>query len=283
MKTCWLIGGTSDSAEIARRLSARSIPYVVTVTTPAARNLYPTEAQVEVGKLSPQTALAFVRQHQVGYIADASHPFASEISNCAIALAQNHHIPYLRYERPAIAPSPTSDATVIDVDSIEQLANSSLLKHQRVLFTIGYRHLSKFAHLRQTSKLYARVLPSQRAIVGSLAAGFSPEEIIALRPPVSLALEIALWQQWNISCVVSKASGQLVSSLLSPVDKTDKKVNKKTNYQANASGEQVKRQAADRLGIQLVLIHRPAITYPQKTEHIEDVLLFCAEMLSQFS
>ena len=267
---CWLIGGTSDSAEIAKRLSAQSLPYVVTVTTPAARNLYPADARVEVGKLSPQLAQAFIHQNRVSCIADASHPFASEISHCAIALAQKHHIPYLRYERPAIAPSPSSSATVTQVDSTESLVNSPLLKHQRVLFTIGYRYLSRFSHLRETSKLYARILPSEQAIVGSLAAGFSPEELIALRPPISLALEIALWQQWDISCVVAKASGQLLPS-----------ANKNTHHKAIASGEQIKRQAAAQLGIQLVLIHRPSVVYPQKTEDIEDMFQFCIKTLSE--
>ena len=272
MGVCWLIGGTSDSAEIAKHLSAQSLPYVVTVTTPTARTLYPTDARVEVGKLSPSLAQAFIHQNQVSCIADASHPFASEISSCAIALSQKHHIPYIRYERPAIAISPRSDSTITEVDSIDALADSRLLQHQRILFTIGYRHLSKFAHLRQTSKLYARILPSQQAIVGSLAAGFNSEEIIALRPPISLALEIALWQQWNISCVVAKASGRLISSA---------NVALSTAPDASVSGEQIKQQAAEQLGIQLVLISRPSIVYPRKTEDILDILYFCMEVLSE--
>lgn len=283
---CWLIGGTGDSAEIARQLSDLAIPYVVTVTTAAARKLYPKGASVEVGKLSPQLAQNFAWRHQVSCIADASHPFASEISKCAIALASDRQIPYLRYERPLVTPlvdtHPTSTrrtlsessasdayasndpenfaASVTLVDSIDALlAHSSLmsqLEHQRILFTIGYRHLEKFASLRATSKLYARILPSPEALSSTLFAGFEASEIIAIRPPVSLALEKALWQQWNISCVVAKCSGELATS---------------------ASGERIKRQAAQALGVHLIMISRPTLSYPHKTENLADIISFCQD------
>ena len=265
---CWLIGGTSDSAQIARRLSAQAISYVVTVTTPSARKLYLENAQVWVGKLSPPLAEDFVRRYRVCCIADASHPFASEISEGAIALSQTHHIPYLRYERPTIS-EPATHSSVIWADSINALVDRPLLQHQRILFAIGYRHLPKFARLRQTSQLFARILPSESAIAGTLAAGFSSKEIVALRPPISLALEIALWQQWNISCVVAKASGQLLG------DAAGFATTSSAQPAPLQSGEQIKRQAANQLGIQLVLIRRPLVAYPQKTDNVEDIVNFC--------
>ena len=260
---CWLIGGTSDSAAIAKQLTASKIPFVVTVTTESARNLYPSNACVCVGKLSPSLAQAFVRRYRVRCIADASHPFASEISRCAIALSKSNRLPYLRYERPqlknisALQHNPADRrSTVTRVESIDALVDSPLLQKQHVLFTIGYRHLEKFATLRATSKLYARVLPSSEAIAATLAAGFAASEMIALRPPISLALETALWQQWNISCVVAKASGQLATA---------------------TSGEQIKRQAAKALNIQLVIIDRPPVKYPHKIEKLEEIVAFCQE------
>lgn len=273
----WLIGGTSDSAEIARLLSDRAIPYVVTVTTTDARKLYPEGAQVWVGKLSLQIASDFLRQYRVGCISDASHPFASEISEFAIALSQKHHIPYLRYERPQIEAAVEEDKNIIFVDSIDALVDSPLLQYQRVLFTIGYRYLSKFAGLRATSKLYARILPSEGAIAGTLSAGFSPKEIVALRPPISFALEQALWQQWKISCVVAKASGHLLSPASSSSGQTGL-----TQTEPNG-GEQIKRQVAKQLGVRLILIRRPPSVYPRKTERIADIAEFCLDALSLYS
>jgi precorrin-6A/cobalt-precorrin-6A reductase len=36
----WLIGGTQESADLARALTQQQISYVVSVTTESARNLY---------------------------------------------------------------------------------------------------------------------------------------------------------------------------------------------------------------------------------------------------
>ncbi len=258
----WLIGGTSESAELAQGLSAQKIPYLVTVTTAAAARLYPASTRLWVGKLLPTTLPVFLEQQQICCILDASHPFASEISRLAIAQT----LPYLRYERPSLpsdlpTPHAPDSSFITYTDSITALAASSLtsplLRNQRVLFTLGYRHLIRFSHLRPNAKLFARILPSAEAIASALAAGFDASELIALRPPVSLALEKALWQQWNISIVVAKASGQ-------------------------PSGEAIKRQAAQALGIKLILIRRPLIVYPQCTSTPSVALAFCAKMLSLY-
>ncbi|MGB7250809.1 MAG: cobalt-precorrin-6A reductase [Phormidesmis sp.] len=266
----WLIGGTRESVELAKALAARDLPYVVTVTTPSARALYHDSARVHVEQILPDALEGFVERYHVRCILDASHPFANQISQQAIALCQRYQGPgighvsanpsqssiaYLRYERPRI--SSVSQDKVVEVASVEALMAGDLLSHQRVLFTIGYRHLQHFSPLRQTSKLFARVLPSVDAIAGALAAGFSPSEIVALRPPISLSLEKALWQQWQISWVVAKASGQ-------------------------PGGEAIKRQVAAELNIGLVLIRRPSVVYPKQTDDTSEAVNFCAEALTLY-
>ena len=79
---------------------------------------------------------------------------------------------------------------------------------------------------------------------------------MALRPPVSPELEAALWQQWQISYVVAKASG-------------------------HPSGETVKHQIAKQLGVTLVLIQRPDINYPTQTDSIPIAIEFCTDVLGR--
>ena len=262
----WLIGGTSESAELAIALTQQSLPYIVTVTTETARGLYPPTAKVRVGKMTPEAIAAFIQQQQIACILDASHPFACEISRQVIAFIQRQvhlqassHITYLRYERAAVS----ENSLVTTVGSIEELLSGDLLEHQRVLFTLGCRDLHRFSTLRQTSKLFARILPSADAIAQATSAGFSPQEIIALRPPVSAALEKALWQQWSITRVVAKASG-------------------------HPGGEAIKRQVASEMGSEmsrevgtrLILIARPTVSYPQQTNSVPAAIQFCAKCLS---
>ena len=283
----WLIGGTSESATLARALTDSGVPYVVTVTTPAAKQLYPSSTNVWVGQLSTHSIDTFIQRWQIRCILDASHPFASEISRLAIAatnqvVVSSGAIAYLRYERTEICQqscpdrvlsnqvsnqedsdqrdidTDNTDGLITFVSSLSELLDSSFLQHQRVLFTLGCRQLSRLAprltHLRQTSQLFVRVLPSIEALSAAQAAGFSTQEIMAIRPPVSLALERALWQQWQISVVVAKASGL-------------------------AGGEAVKRAIALELGIRLILIERPPILYPQQTNLISGAIEFCVKTL----
>jgi precorrin-6A/cobalt-precorrin-6A reductase len=242
------------------------------VTTAVARQLYPETAEVWVGKLSPQSVEAFIRRWQVRCILDASHPFAEEISRLAIAqrsvsrVSGQKAIAYLRYERTEVgaSSSPTAsedtatEAQIAYVESLNQLLSGDSLLHQRVLFTVGYRQLLQFAsllgHLRGRSQLFVRILPSVDAISAVQAAGFSAHETMAIRPPVSMALEKALWQQWQISVVVAKASGA-------------------------AGGETVKRAIAAELGTQLILIDRPRLGYPKQTNLISEAVEFCSETL----
>ena len=86
----WLIGGTSESAEIAGAIAAVGFPCTITVTTTTAQFLYPQtpNLRVQVGRLESSQMPQFCAQEQIVAIVDASHPHAVDISQGAIALAQ---------------------------------------------------------------------------------------------------------------------------------------------------------------------------------------------------
>ncbi len=243
----WLIGGTQESAQLVRMVAGQQIPSVVSVTTEAARALYPTlpSVHIRVGALDQAQASRFVQQEQVGAILDASHPYAVEISKLAIAVAQQHNLPYMRYERP-----PLKAASTLEVDNVETLLSNNYLVDQRVLLTVGYRLLPLFKPWQERATLFARILPSQVALEAALAAGFTPDRLIALRPPLSASLEKALWQNWQISLVVAKASGE-------------------------AGGELIKQQVAQSLDVTLITIRRPAVQYPNQTSRLDEAIAFC--------
>jgi precorrin-6A/cobalt-precorrin-6A reductase len=253
----WLIGGTSDSATIAKILVESEIPLVITVTTATAQALYVDRAEVVVGCMSLIEMGCFCQHHQIKVVIDASHPYATTVSQQAIALTRKLNIPYLRYERHHYQPFSVKrqDSEVIEVASFEHLLAGDYLTAQRVLLTVGCNALPKFQSWQHKATLFARVLPKIKSLEMAIASGFTGDRLIALRPPISAAMETALWQQWDISLVVTKASG-------------------------NAGGEDTKRQVAASLGIPLIVIPRPQMIYPKKTLAIADILPFCKLALS---
>jgi precorrin-6A/cobalt-precorrin-6A reductase len=247
----WLIGGTQESVQLARAIAHSNLPCIVTVTTESARSLYPSALtlQIWVGRLDEQQLENFLHIHQISRILDVSHPFAVAVSELAIGAASRYQLPYLRYERPELEKGNPKE---IVLDSFKALLTGDYLKGQRVLLIVGYRPLEQFRSWQSSAVLFARILPSVSALEAALAAGFTPDRLIALRPPVSLDLERALWQQWQISMVVSKASGV-------------------------AGGEDVKRQVAAELGVKWVAIARPPISYPHQTGEMAIALEFCKQ------
>ncbi|MEQ9668793.1 precorrin-6A/cobalt-precorrin-6A reductase [Coleofasciculus sp. G2-EDA-02] len=301
----WLIGGTSESVQLAEAIASVGFPCLVTVTTVDAKSLYPQtpSLQVQVGRLDGKQIEQLWQQQQIKAIVDASHPYAVEISRNAIATAQCLQIPYLRFERPTVKgdggdqggfshirvttndnretrpyksvkagfekrlsstarqnslnpPLQTNnEPSVITLDSFETLVAGDYLNQQRVLLTVGCKVLSLFQDWQERSTLFARILPAVTSLEAAMAAGFSRDRIIALRPPIPFELEIALWRHWDISLVVTKASGV-------------------------AGGEVTKRQVAAQLGIPLIVIDRPVVEYPQQTSDITVALEFCQRYLT---
>ncbi|MCU0535289.1 MAG: cobalt-precorrin-6A reductase [Hydrococcus sp. Prado102] len=255
-KKIWLIGGTSESAKIAEALSAERFSCIVTVTTHAARSLYlPSQyLTIETTLIQTSQMALFCQRERIAAIVDASHPYATAVSQGTIATATQKQIPYLRYERPSIN-NHLKDENAIALDSFETLIEGDRLLGQRVLLTVGYKALPWFQTWQNRATLFARLLPAVNSLEVAIRAGFSSDRIIALRPPVSAELEKALWQQWQISLVVTKASGE-------------------------AGGEDIKRAIARELGIPLIVIARPKVVYPQQTSDIGEVIAFCRQYLS---
>ena len=268
----WLVGGTSESATLAKAIVQSQLPCTVTVTTAAAQALYPTSPllRIRVGCLDFPQLSEFLQEQKITAILDASHPYAVEISRLAIQVAREKQIPYLRYERPkcqGVVKGKTqssrqlrsnnfaqSSPTITILDNFETLIVGDYLKGERVLLTSGYKTLHLFEPWQNFSTLFARILPSPESVQAALNAGFTPDRLIAIRPPISASLEKSLWQQWHISLVVTKASGV-------------------------AGGEDIKRSLVAELGIKLVIIQRPEIDYPHKTSDLFQAINFCQQIV----
>lgn len=249
----WLIGGTRESVRLAEAMVRMHVRCTVSVTTESARSLYGKipQLRVWVGLLDEETLEQFLPAENIAAIVDASHPYAVAISELAISTARSQTIPYLRYERPEISPQNTE--YTLRLPNFDTLLSGNYLTGQRVLLTVGYRPLAAFKPWQMRSTLFARILPSPTALEAALKAGFTNDRLIALRPPISVDLERSLWRQWQISMVVTKASG-------------------------SAGGEDAKQAVAAELGTKLVIIDRPKLDYPRQTSEIDEVVAFCRQI-----
>jgi precorrin-6x reductase len=91
------------------------------------------------------------------------------------------------------------------------------------------------------------VTPEPEFIQRAIDCGLPRSRICAMQGPFSQAFNSALWQDWQIDCVVTKDSG-------------------------DAGGYRAKADAARALGIPLLVVRRPQLAYPLLASDFDAVL-----------
>ncbi len=204
-KRILLLSGTSEGPPLARALLTAGFEVRATVTRAEAREtLFGAllrNVQVEARGFTEESMTAFLAQRQTDLVLDATHPFAVRITRLAHAVCLRLGVPYVRYERPDWEPpagtplvgsfaeaaellpslAPRTVGQAFQPDTSHRQAGKPDLR-PRVLLTIGAKQLKHFAALQSGLNLVARILPSVVSIQQALAAGFTPDRLLCLRP-----------------------------------------------------------------------------------------------------
>lgn len=239
-----LLGGTKDSREIAKRLLQEGYPLVGTVTSNYGKKLLEENEGMRVycTRLSEEGFYDLIHREGITYILDATHPYATEISKLAIKVSKKKKIPYLRYERESL-----HHEGVIVLKDIIQAAEFLENTQGNILLTTGSKNLEPFTRRVGKDRLYVRVLPTPEVIQKCSDLGIDAGHIIGMQGPFQKILNQAMYKQYKISYMVTKDSGQI-------------------------GGTQEKIQGALELGVQVLLIQKPFIKYPNVFHTIDEVI-----------
>jgi precorrin-6A/cobalt-precorrin-6A reductase len=233
-KKVLLLSGTSEGPLLAQALIDAGFQVRATVTRQeACTNLFGALNQaviVEVRGFTAESLAEFLLRKEADLVLDATHPFAARITRIAHDVCTRLKVPYVRYERPDWPAPPGTHL----VDSFAEAADRLPELGSRVMLTIGAKQLKHFTHLHERLTLFARILPSPVSLEQALNEGFTKEKVLCLRPPFSTEFNRAIFREYQIDVVVTKASG--------------------------AEGGVVEKVTAAReLGLQVVMIRRPVL------------------------
>lgn len=246
-----LLGGTSESLDVADALSKRNLPFIVSVVSDYGAKLAVDHAQ-HVKKIifTAENFGSFCRQYQIDLIIDATHPFAKDISILAISSAAKLAIPYLRFERQdTYGKSPILKLAASREEACQYLAGID----GEVYLSTGSKTAPEYARKLGVKRLHVRVLPTQRVMKNLAAAGFIPSQIDAIQGPFSVSLNVDLFKHAHAKAVVTKDSGR-------------------------RGGVQEKIAACQELNIPCVMIQRPKIDYPRVVANLQEL----AEYLKRY-
>lgn len=232
-----ILGGTGEAYRLAEMLDAAG--WAVT-TALAGRTEAPRlpRGAVRIGGFGGAAGLAhFIAETGTALVIDATHPFAAAISANASDAAGMAGVPLLRVVRPAWA----ARAGWQDVETLEAAAEA-LPPGARVFLAIGRQGIDPF-FARKDCRFFCRLIGMRDDI---------PDDwvVIAERGPFTQDEETALFTRHGITHLVSKNSG--------------------------AAAVAAKLDAAERLGIAVLMVRRPALPFAEEVGSVEAALAWIA-------
>lgn len=219
-------------------VAARGLPATLSLAGRVARP----RAQpvpVRVGGFGGVEGLAaYLREHGITHLVDATHPFAAQMSAHAVAACAAAGVPLVALTRPAWEPGPGDLWTrVPDIaGAVAALAGPP----RRVMLAIGRMHLAAFAAQPQHAYLLRLVDPPEAPLP------LPRHHVVVDRGPFTKAGDRALMEDHRTDLVVAKNAG--------------------------GSGARAKIDAARALGLEAVMIDRPLLPARAEVTSPEAVL-----------
>jgi precorrin-6A/cobalt-precorrin-6A reductase len=196
-KRILILGGTSDARFLAAELIAAGYETVTSLAGVTQAPVMP-KGEVRVGGYGGEEGLyAYLKDGRFAAIADATHPFAAQISQHGFNAASRAGILYLRLERESWLPA--AGDHWIGVSNIAG-AVAALPSGGRVLLTIGRKEIAPFLARGDISGL-------ARMIEKSALPTPPSWQLILARPPFSFGSESDLLTKHRITHLVTKNAG----------------------------------------------------------------------------
>lgn len=209
MKKILIFSGTGEGRKLAEYLSKREIPVLVSVATEYGKIVMKENPYLTIreGRLDEQEMTAFLRDEQVDIVIDATHPFATVVSENIKEAVMEVGVSYLRLKRNVGEKEVENNCfwfadTLACARALEQTKGN-------VLLTTGSKELAVFAkEISNKERLFVRVLPSMESLSVCKDNGIIGKQVIAMQGPFSQETNGALLKQYDISVLVTKQTGK---------------------------------------------------------------------------
>ncbi|RWX74512.1 cobalt-precorrin-6A reductase [Neorhizobium lilium] len=235
-----ILGGTAEARVLAGRLADDT--RFATELSLAGRTKAPAEqpVPVRVGGFGGVEGLArYLKKKAISLLIDATHPYAAQMSRNAAEAARAAGVPLLALRRRPWVRQEGDRWT--EVDNVAEAVTAVGPYPRNVFLTLGRQELLPF-----------EAAPHHHYLIRSVDPVFPPLEVphaiyLTARGPFAEADESRLLQEYGIEVIVAKNSGGPAS------------------YGKIA--------AARALGIEVVLISRPALPEVHSAETVDDLLV----------
>lgn len=238
MTNILLLGGTTDASRMAHAIADAGL---FAEFSYAGRTEAPIEQPLptRIGGFGGVPGLVrYLQENGITHVIDATHPFAAQMSRNAVEACAAAGVALMALERRAWAP--VRGDRWIEVPDMAGAAAALPDEPASVFLTIGRLQLEAFA-AKPGHRYLARLVN-----VPTDPVPFPNIEFVAARGPFTVEGDLALMRRHATTWLVTKNSGGKAAS--------------------------AKLQAARQLGVQVVMVARPALPERPVRQSVEDVM-----------
>lgn len=203
----WLIGGTSEGRKLIKELADLDIEIYVSVATEYGASLIEPQSNVTVmaKRMDLEAMCSFLKEKQPCFVVDATHPYATIVTETVQEACRREDCKYLRLVRPVGEAG--NYTRVADFGEAVELLNHL---EGKIFLTTGSKNLSDFAAVNDYQERIAlRILPMQDSLSAALSLGYKPANIVCMQGPFSKEMNIAMLKKFGSKFMVTKDSGSV--------------------------------------------------------------------------
>lgn len=198
----WIIGGTSESRKLIKKLD-NHCDYVVSIATEGGRGFFETK-NLFVGRMTKDEMIDFAREKKITTLVDLSHPYAKIVSKNAKEAAKKLNIEYIRYARKKT----DFYNKGIYLNSYEEAYEYLKNIEGTVFFTTGSKNIADFERVRGENRFIYRILPTSESIGLAEKENIHIRDLVAMLGPFSKELNKEMFKGFSVDYCVLKDSGE---------------------------------------------------------------------------
>ncbi len=242
----WLVAGTKDARVIADKLLMKGVDRLLASTATEYGGKLFNDCRIEVvdKKLEYEDMKKLIAEKNINVIADASHPYAVNVSRNVMKAAEDTGIEYFRFERKMLDYKGAKRFS--SLDEIVRYIKTAY-KNENILSTLGSNNLIDIKSVNEENNLYIRILPTVSSVEKAENLGFLPGKIIAVQGTFSKNLNKVILEDYKIKALITKESGE-------------------------TGGEAEKIEACIETGTEILVLERPKIDYINCFENTEELV-----------
>lgn len=211
----FLMGGTKESIEIIKFIKNNFNSYILTTTTTEYGSKLAIDggSDATIAKPLPKDEIINILNGKTNFdiFIDATHPFASHVTNTAIEVSKICKIPYIRFERPTSNFENIDDSRVIQVNSFDDAGKLIAKKYNQsnVLHFAGANTMETILKYVSPEYFYPRILEVKSSLEKCEELGIKKDHIIPMKGTSTIEENEKLIEKTDASIIITKESGDI--------------------------------------------------------------------------